>query len=95
MRLTFPKNPKTVGWARPVAIALLVGFGTLLLSLPISFFLFLTHYNSAYPKDPQNLLSSLTASVLVGLGLAAIIGATSLLLSFLFGAHRPAASASV
>jgi Na+/H+ antiporter NhaA len=89
MQIQYRTNPKTVGWARRAAIALLAGLGALLLSLPISFFLFLNHFQSAYPKDTQNLLSSLTASVVVGLVLALVTGSATIVGSVLVARLRP------
>ena len=89
MKLQLRKNPKTTGWARRAAIALLTGLASFVVSLPVAFFLFLGHYQSAYPNDTQNLLSAFMASVLVGLGLAALAFAAALGISLLFSVSKP------
>lgn len=94
IQIAFRRNPETVGWARRAAIALLVGFGTLLVSIPFSFFFFLSHYNRVYPNDPQNMLSALTAGMLVGLGLAAITATASVVVSLFFGLSKPVSDVS-
>lgn len=82
-------NPKTPeGWPRRIAIALLAGLAVFLLSLPVASLLFLNHYQHLDPNDPQNLLSALTAAVLVGLLLALLSSAALLLLLHLFVAVR-------
>lgn len=89
MKIQLRKNPKTTGWARRAAIALLSGLAAFVVSLPVAFFLFLSHFQAAYPNDAQNILSALTASVLVGLGLAALAFATAIGISLIFGISRP------
>ena len=89
MKIQLRKNPKTTGWARRAAIALLSGLAAFVVSLPVAFFLFLSHYQSAYPNDTQNILSALTASVLVGLGLAAVAFTAALGIALLFSVSRP------
>ena len=85
-RLPWPTNPKTPeGWAKRVAIAMLSGLGVFVLSLPVSVLLFFSHYEKAYPKDPQNLLSALTGAVLVGLALAALGFLSVIAIVFLLG----------
>jgi NO-binding membrane sensor protein with MHYT domain len=92
--LPWPTNPKTPeGWPKHVAIAMLSGVGIFLLSLPVSVLLFLNHYEEMYPKDPQNLLSALTAAVLMGLVLAAL-GFTGMLAIFFLLGLRPRATTS-
>jgi len=71
VKLPFRPNPKTHGWPKRAALSLLTGITVFLISLPVSFLLFLNHDQHAYPNDPQNLLSALTASVALGLALAA------------------------
>ena len=83
MQITLRRNPKTVGWARRAAIALLVGFGVGAVAAPLTFFILLVHYNHATPKDPQNMLGALTLAVLVGAGLATLSAGASLGLAFL------------
>ncbi len=92
MQIQYRRNPKTEGWARRAAFALLAGLAAFLLTLPIAFFLFLNHFESAYPKDTQNLLSALTASVLTGLGLALLAATATLLVSVLYKRLRVASS---
>lgn len=84
MKLQIRANPKTTGWQRRMAIALLLGVAAFFLPLPLTFYLFLNHFSGAYPKDPQNLLSALAASVLLGLGLAIAATSTSAVISFLY-----------
>ncbi len=95
MQITFRRNPKTVGWTRRAAIALLVGFGTMLMSLPFSFLFFLSHYNSVYPKDTQNMLSALTAAMLVGLGFAVLSAVSSVVVSLFFGLRRTDSTSAI
>ena len=94
MQIQIRSNPKTTGWAKVAAISLLSGMAAFVLSLPVGFFLFLNHFNTAYPKDTQNLLSALTASVLVAIGLALLTAITTLLASVFYkrlrGSSRPA-----
>jgi len=89
MKIQIRKNPKTTGWARRAAIALLSGLAAFVVSLPIAFFLFLSHFQSAYPNDTQNILSALTASVLVGLGLAVLAFTAGIGIFLIFGISRP------
>ena len=89
MKIQFRENPKTTGWARRAAIALLTGLASFVVSLPVAFFLFLGHYQSAYPNDTQNLLSAFMASVLVGLGLAALAFAAALGIPLLLSISKP------
>ena len=84
MKLQIRANPKTTGWQRRTAISLLLGVATFFLPLPLTFYLFLNHFNTAYPNDPQNLLSALAASVLLGLGLAIAITGATFLISLLY-----------
>jgi hypothetical protein len=49
----------------------------------------LTHFNTAYPKDTENLLSALTASVVTSLTLALFASAAALTISLLFKRLRP------
>jgi ABC-type Fe3+ transport system permease subunit len=88
MPLQLRTNPKTTGWQRRGAIALLIGLAAFTLSLLVSFFFFLNHFNNAYPRDTQNLLSALTASVVLGLVCALLAFATALLLSLLLRNQR-------
>ena len=88
MRIAFRRNPKTVGWARCIAIALLIGAGVFALSLPVAFLLILSHYNQSTPNDPQNTLGALTVGMLIGVGLALVAVAGCLVVSF-FGMARP------
>lgn len=78
------KNPPTTGWARRGAIALLLGVGMFFLPMPLTFYLFLNHFNDAYPKDPQNMLSALTASVVLGLGMAVVATSASIFVSLVY-----------
>jgi Na+/H+ antiporter NhaA len=93
MPLQLRKNPKTTGWQRRIAIAILAGLGAFCLSLPISFYLFLSHFNTVSPTDTQNLLSALGASVVVGVGLALIALTATLLATVFYGRLRPTPSA--
>ena len=73
MKISWRKNPKTEdGWPRRIAISLLAALTGFLLSLPISFLLFLNHLQHADPGDTQNFLAALTSAVVVGLVLAAL-----------------------
>ncbi len=90
MQVTFRSNPKTTGWARRIAIALLIGAGAMLVTLPLSFFLLLMHYQSTYPGDTQNMLSALTLGVAIGLAAAVLSAAASLIVSSFFGLHKTA-----
>ncbi|WP_263381883.1 hypothetical protein [Granulicella arctica] len=92
MQIQIRSNPKTTGWARVAAISLLAGLAAFVLSIPIAFFLFLSHFDTAYPKDTQNLLSALTASVLTGVSLATLTAATTLLIATLYKRLRPASA---
>jgi len=95
MQIQFRRNPKTEdGWFKRIAIALLSGLGTFLVLAPVAFFIFLNHFESAYPKDTQNLLSAITASVVTGLALAGFVGMTVLIVLLLLGKMRPAARVS-
>ena len=67
-RLRMQKLAKMPRWATCLAISLLTGLGTGILALAISSFFFYRHYASQFPDDTQNLLSALTSSVLVGIG---------------------------
>jgi multisubunit Na+/H+ antiporter MnhB subunit len=92
MQVAYRKNPKTTGWARRAAIALLVGAGAMLVTLPLAFFILLTHYNTAYPHDTQNILSALTVGVVIGLVVAGGCMAATLVLSFFIGLPTVAAA---
>jgi hypothetical protein len=78
------KNPPTTGWARRGAIALLIGVAAFFLPLPISFYFFMEHFNTVYPRDTQNLLSALAASVVLGLALAIAATSATLVLSLVY-----------
>jgi hypothetical protein len=73
-----------------VAIALLVGFGAFLVTLPPVFFLLLSHYNRVTPNDPQNALGALTLGMVVGVGVAGTFGTGSLVASCFFAFARAA-----
>lgn len=84
MKLPIRTNPKTPeGWPKRIAISVLCGLAVFLIALPISFLLFLNHDQHASPSDPQNLLSALTAAVVLSLALAAFGGAAMLTIFFL------------
>ncbi len=84
MRVQIRSNPKTPdGWIKRSAVALLVGVSTSMVVLPIAFFLFLGHYQSAYPNDTQNFLSALTAAVLVSILFAGLAFAATMMLYLL------------
>ena len=88
MQIQIRTNPKTTGWARSAAISLLAALGVAVLSLPLSFFLFLSHYESVYPKDTQNMLSALTSGVLVSAGLALLVFAAGMLIFLLLSLRK-------
>ena len=88
MQIHFRTRPKTTGWARSAAISLLAGLGVAMLSLPLSFFLFLSHFESVYPKDTQNMLSSITSGVLVSIGLALLVFSSGMLIFLLLGLRK-------
>ena len=94
MQLSFRPNPKTPeGWAKRAALSILSGLAVFLVTLPVAFLLFLNHDQHAYPSDPQNLLSALTAAVALGLSLAALGGAAVLTILFLLSLRNGAKSA--
>ncbi len=85
MQVRWRKNPKTEdGWFKRTAISLLIALGGFLVSLPVSFLLFLNHLQHAYPQDAQNFLGAITSAVLVGLALAALAFGASITVLFLF-----------
>jgi hypothetical protein len=94
MQISWRKNPKTEdGWFKRTAISLLVALGGFLLSLPVTFLLFLNHLNHAYPNDTQNFLGAITSAVAVGLALAAVFFAMAMTVLFVFSLRsRPAGS---
>jgi hypothetical protein len=96
MKLPIRSNPTTPeGWAKRAAIATLSGLAIFLVTLPVAFLLFLSHDQHAYPNDPQNLLSALTAAVGSGLALAALGGAAVLAVLFLLSLRtRPNSTAT-
>jgi Kef-type K+ transport system membrane component KefB len=85
------KNPPTTGWARRGAIALLIGVAAFFLPLPLSSYFFFEHFSKVYPKDPENLLSALAASVVLGLALAIAATSATLVLSLIYKRMRPTA----
>ena len=85
MQLRWRKNPKTEdGWIKRTAISFLTALATFLVSLPITFLLFLGHLNRTYPTDTQNFLGAITSAVLLGLLLAMLSFCAAMTLQFLF-----------
>jgi uncharacterized BrkB/YihY/UPF0761 family membrane protein len=94
MQISWRRNPKTPdGWFKRTAISLLVALGGFVVTFPLSFLLFALHYRDASPNDPQNLIEALTAGVVTGLVLAAVLFAASMTLFLLLVSlrGRPAA----
>jgi hypothetical protein len=89
MQFQIRANPKTTGWQRRAAIVLLTGLAAFTLSLPVSFYFFLAHFNNVYPRDTQNLLSALAASVVLGLALALLAATVALVVLLLLKRMRP------
>jgi ABC-type Fe3+ transport system permease subunit len=86
MQITLRPNPKTTGWLRRFATALLAGFGTFMLTLPVGLFAFAAHFNRADPADTQNLLRAVTAAMAVSLFLGGLTAVGCLLLLIFSGA---------
>ena len=95
MQVSYRSNPKTTGWAKRAAIALLVGAGSVVLTLPISFFVLLTHYEHTTPNDTQNMLGALTISVVIGLVVAVLCGAATIVIFTLMGVYKPVSDAAI
>jgi ABC-type phosphate transport system permease subunit len=96
MKVQWNKNPKTPeGWPKRAAIAMLAGLGVFILSLPVSFLLFLDHYQKLYPRDPQNFLGALTSAIVVGLTLALLTIPTVIAILMLLRALRSKPTKSV
>ena len=84
MQIRWRKNPRTeAGWFKWTAISLLSALGLFVLTMPVTFTLFLIHLKHAYPDDPQNFLGAITAAVLAGLGVGGIGFAVSMAIFFL------------
>jgi ABC-type Fe3+ transport system permease subunit len=67
------KNPKTEdGWFKRTAISLLAALAAFTISLPVGFFLYLSHLQSAFPNDTQNMLGAITSAVLTSLAVGGI-----------------------
>lgn len=66
------KPAKTARWAKCLAISILVGLSTGILTIAVSSFFFYKHYASQFPADTQNILSALTSGVLLGIGVGAV-----------------------
>jgi len=80
---------KTPRWARCLAISILVGLGTGILTIIVASFFFYRHYAVQFPADTQNVLSALTSGVLVGIGVGALFALATGAIYFLFGLIKP------
>ncbi|MEO8735936.1 MAG: hypothetical protein ABI380_05295 [Edaphobacter sp.] len=83
------KPAKTPRWAKCLAISLLGGICTGILTIAISSFFFYQHYSSQFPADTQNLLSALSSGVVVGIGLGALAAVVTAGIYFLLGLRGP------
>jgi MFS family permease len=78
------KPAKTARWAKCLAISVLVGLSSGILTIAISSFFFYRHYASQFPADTENLLSALTSAVLVGIGVGAAVAVATAVIYLLF-----------
>jgi dolichyl-phosphate-mannose--protein O-mannosyl transferase len=83
------KLAKTPRWARCLAISVLVGLSTGILTIAVSSFFFYRHYAIQFPADTQNLLSALTSGVLVGIGVGTIAAVVTVGIFLLSGLIKP------
>jgi hypothetical protein len=95
MQVSYRSNPKTTGWAKRAAVAMLVGAGSMVFTLPISFFVLLTHYEHTTPNDTQNMLGALTISVVIGLAVAVFCGTAAIIIFTLMGVYKPVPEAAI
>ena len=80
---------KTPRWARCLAISLLAGLITGILTIAVASFFFYRHYVGEFPADTQNVLSALTSGVLVGIGLGALAAVATAGIYLLYGFVKP------
>lgn len=80
---------KTPRWAKCLAISLLAGMIAGVLTIAVASFFFYRHYAGEFPADTQNVLSALTSSVVVGVGVGAFASIATALIYFLAGLIKP------
>lgn len=80
---------KTPRWAKCLAISLLAGLVAGVLTIAVASFFFYRHYAGEFPSDTQNVLSALTSSVVVGIGVGAFASLATALIYLLAGLIKP------
>ena len=72
-----------------MAVSLLTGLATGTLALAVSSFVFYKRYAIQFPDDTQNLLSALTSSMLVGIGVFVVAAIAAAGIYLVLGLRRP------